>query len=194
MSATRSRPAKASLAPASAALRGDEDDDDTPARLTPGESGKDNDADSDNDHRKENRGYLDSDDRGMTAYGHAANVAERSAISRLVERYYDAGAAEDGAAGCSMIYSSFAASVPEDWGQSPGPAYSRGKTCSVVMSKIFAHYHAQLSSPIRVTAVRVEGDEGRALVGSPSTPAVAVFVRRERNEWKINQLIGEKLP
>jgi hypothetical protein len=194
VNATQSAPASARLAPRSARLKGDEDDDDTPANLTPGDTSKDNDADGDNDYKKENGGYLDGDDRSMTAYGHAASEADRRAISQLVERYYGAAATKDGAAGCAMIYSSFAASVPEDWGQSPGPAYSRGKTCAVVMSKIFAHYHAQMSSPIRVTAVRVEGDEGRALVGSPLTPAVAIFVRREHGDWKINQLIGEKLP
>jgi hypothetical protein len=178
----------------STSLKGDEDDDDTAAGETPGNSSHDNDADFDNDYKKESKGYRDSDDSSVVAYGHATNPADWRAIAALVKRYYAAAAADDGATGCSLIYSTFAKAVPEDYGQGAGPAYSRGTTCPVVMSKTFEHFHSQLAGPVIVTSVRVSGLEGRALLGSHTMVARYIRVKREHGTWKINQLIGESLP
>jgi hypothetical protein len=176
-----------------ASFRGDEDDDDSPRTATPGDSSKDNDSDFDNDYEQE-KGYRDRDDGSVVAYGHKANSTDKRAITALAKRYYRAAAAEDGATACTLIYSTFAESIPEDYGQGPGPPYARGKTCAVVMSKVFEHFHNQLSGSFFVTGVRVNGHQGRVLLGSSTQPASFIRVKREHDVWKIYQLIGEPLP
>jgi hypothetical protein len=185
----------ASTTPAAAAgsFMGDEDDDESASNQTPGDSSKDNDADFDNDTIK-NKGYYDGDDGAIRGFGHAAIAAERRAIAALVKRYYAAAAASDGAKACPLINSALEEAIPEDYGQPPGPAYARGKTCAVVMSKLFEHAHSQLAGAFEVTGVRVEGREARALLGSRAVPASFVSVKRERGAWKIGALLGEPLP
>lgn len=168
-------------------LRGDEDDDDTAGNDTPGNSNKDDD-------QKKEKNYRDSDDGSVVAYGHAAGAVDRRAITVLVQRYYAAAAAGNGATACALIYSIFAESIPEDYGQGPGPPYSRGKTCAVVMSKMFEHFHSQMSGAVVVTGVRVNGHQARALLGSSTEPAGFISAKRERGVWKIDQLVGEPLP
>jgi hypothetical protein len=186
---------RASTTPSTAAssFKGDEDDDESASTQTPGSNKYDNDADFDNDTIK-NKGYYDSDDGEIRNFGRAANAAERRAISGLVKRYYAAAAASSGAKACRMIYSTLEEAIPEDYGQPPGPAYSRGKTCAVVMSKTFAHDHSQLAGGFAVTGVRVEGKEARALLGSRTLPASFILLRREHGIWKINELLGQPLP
>jgi hypothetical protein len=181
-----------STAPVSGSFMGDEDDDETASNYT-GSSKYDNDADFDNDTIK-NRGYYDSDDGVIRSFGRAANAAEKREITALVKRYYAAAAASDGAKACPLIYSTLEEAIPEDYGQPPGPAYARGKTCAVVMSKFFAHAHSQLVGTFKVTGVRVEGREVRALLGSKTVPASFISVRRERGAWKIDELLGQSLP
>jgi hypothetical protein len=185
----------ASTTPAAAAgsFMGDEDDDESASNRTPGDSSNDNDADFDNDTIK-NKGYYDGDDGAIRGFGNAAIAAERRAIAALVKRYYAAAAASDGAKACPLIYSTLEEAIPEDYGQPPGPAYARGKTCAVVMSKLFGHAHSQLAGRFEVTGVRVEGREARALLGSSTVPASFVVVKRERGAWKIGALLGEPLP
>jgi hypothetical protein len=183
-----------SATPALRSLKGDEDDDETAGNYTSNRS-NDNDDDYGNVRRVENEGYYDSDDSSILTYGHAASVADRRAITALVERYYAAAAAEDGAKACSMITSTFATAIPEDYGQAPGPAYLRGAgTCQAVMSRLLKHVHRQLPAAIKVTEVRVGGNQARALLGSRTTPASFILVERERGTWKIDGLLGGPLP
>jgi hypothetical protein len=172
---------------------GDEDDDETASTQTPGSSRYDNDADQDNDTIK-NKGYYDSDDSAISAYGQAASTADEHAIAAVVKRYYAAASTSDGAKACPLMYSTLAEAIPEDYGQPPGPAYARGKTCAVVLSKMFAHSHSKLAEGFAVTGVRVEGKEARALLGSRTSPARFVVVTRERGVWKIDELLGQPLP
>lgn len=177
---------------ASGSFIGDEDDDDTASNYT-GTNKYDNDADFDNDTIK-NKGYHDSDDSTARSFGRAASAADRRTIAALVKRYYAAAAASDGAKACPLIYSTLEQAIPEDYGQPPGPVYSRGKTCAVVMSEYFAHFHRQLAGAFAVTGVRVEGRQARVLLGSKTVPASFVTLRRERGTWKINELLGQPLP
>jgi hypothetical protein len=174
-------------------FKGDEDDDESASNHTSTSSRYDNDADFDNDAIK-NKGYYDGDDSAISATGQAARPTEERAIAALVKRYYAAAAAGDGAKACRLIYSTLEEAIPEDYGQPPGPAYSRGKTCAVVMSKTFAHSHSQLAGGFAVTGVRIEGKEARALLGSRTLPASFILLRRERGVWKINELLGQPLP
>jgi hypothetical protein len=177
---------------ATGSFMGDEDDDDTASNNT-GNSKYDNDADFDNDTIK-SKGYYDGDDGGIRSYGHAASAADKRAIAALVKRYYAAAAASDGAKACPLMYSTLQEAIPEDYGQPPGPAYARGKTCAVVMSKLFAHVHSRLAGAFEMTGVRVDGREARALLGSRTTPARFILATRERGAWKIDELLGQPLP
>ena len=59
---------------------------------------------------------------------------------------------------------------------------------------MFAHAHSQLAGGFTVTGVRVQGREAHALLGSRTLPASFVLVTRERRAWKIDELLGERLP
>ena len=95
--------------------------------------------------------YDDKNNNRDLNFGHAASAAEQMAIMALVKRYYATALAGDSAKACSIIYSTLAEAVPEDYGQPPGPLYMRGaKTCPTALTLFFKHFHAQLEvgSPI----------------------------------------------
>lgn len=176
-------------------FKGDEDDDDSRANETPGNTTGDNDSDFDND-KAGNRptGYRDSDDAEMLEFGQAAGPDDVRAISAVVERYYRAVTRLDGSAACRLMYSVLRESVVEDYGEGAGPVYSQGKTCAVVTFKTFKHAHAQLIGSFHVTDARVHGKQGYAFVGSRTEPATYIQVHRERTTWTIDQLTGIPLP
>jgi hypothetical protein len=133
----------------------------------------------------------------ITEYGQEASPADKKAITALVKRYYAAAAADDGATACSLIYSPLSESVAEDYGQAPGPASLAGKTCQVVMSKLFRQVPGQPSSVLattEVTGVRVKGRKGYALLRSKAIPEGDISVERELGTWKVVTLIGGALP
>jgi hypothetical protein len=195
--------ATSSVAPASGghaskALLNDSDND----------ASNDNDLDNlngktvDDDHdiaedrmNPENDRYHDSDDAAVMSEGHAATASQARAIAVVVRNYYKAAARADGAAACSMMYSVFAESVVEDYGEAPGPAYLRGaKTCRAVATLLFEHERAQLAGTVKVTGVRVDSRTANALIGSSTMPASRIGLKRELGVWKIEGLIGTPLP
>jgi hypothetical protein len=150
--------------------------------------------DEDRDNRGETGGY-DSDDDSIPYFGRPAGVSDRSAITALVRRYYAAAASEDGAEACTLLYFILAESTPEQYGRAPGPRYLQGAdTCQAVLSRVFAHFHAQLTEPPHVTAVRVSGDRGDALLAWTTLRAGFIEVRREGRAWKIDRVLAAPLP
>ncbi|HEY5194644.1 MAG TPA: hypothetical protein VIJ39_12330 [Solirubrobacteraceae bacterium] len=182
--------------PALHGLKGDGDDDDTPTEVNGNPGIKlDSDQDKDNDYADNAaKGYYDSDDSAVLASGHPPGLAEGHAITAVVEHYFAAAAASNGARACSLITSTFVHVIPEDYGQAPGPAYARGNTCPVVTAKVFAHIHSQLADPVKVVAVRVNGGRAQALLGSKAIPASMIALQREHGAWKIDSLLGLPLP
>jgi hypothetical protein len=175
-------------------LRGDEDDDE-PHGENARPNAHDNDADFDDDSpAKQGKAYHDGDDREILAWGHAANAADRTALATLLARYYESAARDDGATGCSLISPVLAEAAPRDYGSGAGPAYLKGSTCSAVMSKLFAHDRLKFAGPLRVTGVRIEGEEGIALIGSPMQPASSLRLSRVRGRWQVDALEGTPLP
>jgi hypothetical protein len=176
------------------------DSDDEPSTDEDLDDRNGNKTDEDNDYREdhmhpENNRYHDSDDASVLDYGSEANAAELKAVTAVVERYYKLAAADNGAKACSMIDSSLAKSLPEDYGQSPGPAYLRGaKTCQAIMSLVFKYRHALVDAPIHVTGLLVKGDLAIALLGSKTLPAADITVKREHGRWQIDALLGTPLP
>lgn len=174
-------------------LLDDKDDDDQSGRYIPSKS-LDNDADLDVDSEHANAGFLDFDDGIVADFGRPASAADARATTTLVKRYFAAGAAENGAAGCSMLYRTYADSVVEDDGSSAGPSYQRGSTCAIVMDKVFTDLQTELTEPTEVVAVRVNGPMAYVLLGSTTRPASYVRLRREGGEWKLYGVTQRPLP
>jgi hypothetical protein len=153
------------------------------------------DADKDNDI---GAAADDSNNNRVFDYASPANPTDKRAITGLVKRYYAAAGAEDGTRACSMLYSTFAESVPEDYGRSAGPPYLRGgKTCAAVMVLLFKHLHHQLSVEIpklKVTHVRLQQHHGLAALSFGALPERQILVGREGHNWKIEMLLDSELP
>ncbi len=134
-------------------------------------------------------------DNNIPAYGHEASPQDTQAVILLVERYYVAAAAHDGAKACAMLYPTLEVSVPEDYGEAPAPAYQRGKTCPVVMTKLFRHLARhnpdQLTMPA-VTGVRLYKEQGFAELRTKTMPKGELFVKRWGQSWRLGVLIGRE--
>ncbi len=140
----------------------------------------------------------DNDNRGALLFGHAASAPEKRTITALVKRYYTTALAGDGARACSMLYSTLAEAVPEDYGLVPGPVYMRGaKTCPAAMALLFKHFHAQLALEVpklEVTRVRLIEHHGYALLSFGTLPEREILVIREGHTWKIGGIYDGELP
>ena len=193
----------ASPAAAAAHLRAEESEH----YLNDGDKEREGDADGDNtadndkdpsldylpsDQRPhENSRYHDTDDKDLVTSGYEAGAAEEQAVAAVVDRYYAAATAGDGAEACSLLLPSLASAVPTDYGQAPGPAYLRGgKTCAAVMALLFKYNRRQLAGRAKVTGVRIENGQTLALLGSTTLPATATIVQSEGGKWKIAQLLA----
>ncbi len=129
--------------------------------------------------------------------GVAASRANRQAITALVKDYYAAALAGDGARACSLLHRQLADSVAEDYGNQASSPELRGKTCPVVMSKVFRYRRGQPTSDIagiEVTGVRiVDGDMAIALLRSPTMAVGETSLQREGGIWRMDQLLGSSL-
>jgi hypothetical protein len=190
--------ASAGVASVPGGVKGDEDDDDTNGANNPSLA-FDKDLDRDNDSAEEassRSSYYDNDDGYFRYFGHPASAADEQAIKALVRGYYAAAAAEDGAKACALSHRFLANKViPEDEGRNSGPSYLHGlTTCPAILTRLFKHIHNQIAAAVQVVAVRVKGDEARALFGSRTTPAEFTEARREGAAWKISRVLGSRLP
>jgi hypothetical protein len=163
-------------------------------------SSADVDGDGDDPHMTKSidKGRYDSDDMAITDFGQAASPAETRTIAEVVKSYYRAAAADNGAEACALTYSTVAKSIPEDYGRATtGPPALRGKTCAVVMSKLFGLYHGRMvdiSVHRRVIEVRIADREALALMGSASAVKNNLAVRRENGLWKIAAVNDSSMP
>jgi hypothetical protein len=185
-------------APIQNTVTGDYDSDDynNVAHSGDGDNDDSKPQDRDNDSDNTTGSYYDRDDTARR-FGHAARASDKQAITALVRRYYAAAVAEDGAAGCSMIIAAVAKSVPEDLGRPPGPPYLRGTTCPAVVSKLFKQNRRQLAAyatALEVTSVRVEHDNGVAILGFKALPGRQVRLAREGGVWRFEALLDSELP
>jgi hypothetical protein len=141
------------------------------------------------------RGYRDGDDGEIGAYGHAANAANATAIASVVRAYYAAAAGGDARRACALTYYLDAETLPEKYGEPPGPLWLKGaRTCVALLARVFARYHKKLAVPLVVTAVRVNGAHADALVGFKTLAAGYVKLRREGGIWKVDGLLAQPLP
>ncbi len=138
------------------------------------------------------------DDSLITEYGHTANAADEHAITATVKRYYKAAADSDGARACSMLVSTVAEAIPEETGDTLGQASMRGKSCGMVISKLFARQHRKLVADFKtldVTRVRIGGGRGWVVMSFATTSQPRKLpIRREAGIWKIKEVLDSGIP
>jgi hypothetical protein len=145
-----------------------------------------------------------NDDTPLTEYGHPAGRVTRRTIAKLVKRYYAAAASQNGAKACSLMHPRLREnlrlnrSVPED--QYSFPVHVRlapGERCAHAMSALFELHHQGLVRELptlRVTAVRVDGPHGVAILAFTTAGRQWLPVARDGAVWKIHGLLGTLLP
>jgi hypothetical protein len=142
---------------------------------------------------RDNDGDRNNDDFDLY-FGHAAGPADRRESVALTRRYYAAAAAANGAEACSLLVPFFAESVVEQYGHVTGIS---GRTCAVVMSKLFRSRHAQLASEnatLRIPAVRVQQDSALAILEFPTIPEVRkLLLRRVGGSWRVIALLDSAI-
>lgn len=143
------------------------------------------------------RGTTVSDPSGagtaISSYGRAPSAPEADAIVTLVKRYYAAAAAENGALACSLTYYIEVETLPEQYGGPPGPRWLHGaSTCPALLTRVFEHFHSELTGSVDALAVRVKDGRGKELVDFPGLrlPEGVVKVRREGDAWKVDGLLA----
>jgi hypothetical protein len=144
----------------------------------------------DHDTDRDNDGDHNDDDLHMLGFGYEAGPADYRASVTLLKAYYAAAASENGAKACTLLAPFLAESVAEHVGDSPA---LRGKTCAVVMSKLFATTHKLLveeNATLQIQAIRVGGDRALAAIYFPSIPEVRQMAeRRIDGGWKLLTLL-----
>jgi hypothetical protein len=139
---------------------------------------------------RDNDGDHNDDDAGILEYGHVASASDQHISVALVTRYFAAAAAEDGRTACRLLAPAIAETVAEDEGHSPG---LEGRTCPVVMSKLFKRDHRMLAekkATLKVTRVRIEGSRALAVLEFSSIPETRqITERRVGNTWRIVDLV-----
>lgn len=139
------------------------------------------------------RGYYDGDDGEVRLYGRPAGAADAAAIAAVVKRYYAAAAAGDAGTACALTYYVELESLPERFAS--GPLWLKSAhTCRETLGRLFAHFHSELTVSPVVTAVRVQNERARALVGFRALGAGYVELHREGSAWKVEGLLAEQLP
>jgi hypothetical protein len=134
------------------------------------------------------------DDEASLSYGRPASRTDRLSSVVLIKRYFIAAAAGDGRAACGLLVPFIAESVVEMDGHSPE---LRGKTCPVVLSKLFRRHHrllAEKNASLRVDAVRVQGQKALAVLDFPAIPVVRLMTeRRVGHAWRLLPLLDGML-
>lgn len=138
------------------------------------------------------------DDLEILDFGHAASIAQTRIITSLVKRYYAAAAADEGRVICRLLYSLYSEVIVENNGRPPGPPSLRGKTCTVVLSKIYAQQHKQMAADVatlHVIGVRVEGKKALALLHFAGKEEPRhIEIHKEFGTWKIDALLDAPMP
>jgi hypothetical protein len=144
----------------------------------------------------------ENDNERVADYGHEADSTDRQAITALVKRYYAAATVGNGSIACSLIYSQIADSrnlvklVPKEYVPASGTAIFVGTDCAQVESLLFRIDHQQLATSVtslQVTRVRVDGNNGWALLGFRTMGEHQFPVVREGDVWKIRAMLAEEV-
>jgi hypothetical protein len=150
--------------------------------------------DNDGDSRiHENTRYHDADDDSFAGFGKPAATSDFRQVRATVERYYATAASDDGARACAELIPRIAAALPADYGGGESSGRDAAKTCGEVLAKLLEKSRRDFSSPVEVTDVRLDGNEGFALLGSRAAPASSIAVARENGIWGVAQVLPQRL-
>jgi hypothetical protein len=141
------------------------------------------DRDYDEDHN--------DDDGQVLYYGHAPSAAEKQPIMALVTSYYVAQASENGAKACTLLMPFVAESVVEDISHGPG---LQGKTCAVVMSKLFKQHHTLLigeNASLKFYSIRIGNGRALTVLSFANLPEVRQITERRDSSgtWRVLDLL-----
>jgi len=130
-----------------------------------------------------------SDDNDVRKYGHEAGGTYTRMIAVLVERYYMASAAGDGASACALISVNLmeGLSIRKS---ATGARFSR-PACAVMLSRQFkqaANLVDTSVARVRVVDARVRGSKGLAIVRLPSGEERDIAVTHDSGDWKVDSL------
>jgi hypothetical protein len=143
-------------------------------------------------------GHSNREDKSVLDFGHAANAGQSRAINSLIKRYYTVAVAENGSKACSMLYSTYAETVPGVYGISPpGPTWARGTSCPAVLTSVFKHFHKQLAvrlPKLKVSRIRIKERQGVVILSFGALPEREIRIVRERHTWRVLALIDNQLP
>lgn len=134
------------------------------------------DRDNDEDHN-------DDDERALD-FGHPASPVERRAITGLIVDYYAAAVKSDGARACTLLAPQLRETLVIQNGESKS---LYGRSCAVVLSKLFTLHHRELTekeAALKVVGVRVSGGRAIGVLNFPEIPETRQFgVRVAGGRW-----------
>jgi hypothetical protein len=147
--------------------------------------------------------FDDYDDHLVLDYGHAAHDLDRRAASALVEAYFKAAVAARGATACALLSSTINKgdnlinAIPLEMRPGPESSITRHSGCPHALSVLFKQDHRTLANEfrsLRVSAVRVSGDAGFAVLRFTTKHERKLAIVRKGRAWKIGAVLDTELP
>jgi hypothetical protein len=156
---------------------------------SPGANGTSSSATTKRD--RDDDGDDNDDDAHVLDYGRAPSASEKQALETLILDYYAASATEDGAKACRLLMPFVAESVVENTGHEQN---LEGKSCAVVMSKLFKSRHTLLAgeyASLKFYSVRVGGGRALTVLSFANLPEVRQIVARRDSSgnWRVLDLL-----
>lgn len=147
-------------------------------------------------------GHKDKDD-SVRRYGHDATGSQLPAVEALAKRYYTVAESGNGTRGCALLARSlaarrdFSAVVPQEYAQVASSSLFRGRGCTRVESLLFELDRRTLTaaaagSPM-LTALRVRGRRGYALLSFKTLPERQLPVLYEAGRWRVDALLDSEI-
>ncbi len=147
--------------------------------------------------------YDDYDDLPVLDYGRPASDLERLEVSTLVTGYLRAAARSDGPAACGLLSSrmrnmeNLIRDIPIEYSPGPHSRITVRKSCAYDMSRLFKNDHRALAEEVRslhVSAVRVSGGTGFAILSFTTRHERKLAIARQGRAWKIGAPLDTELP
>jgi hypothetical protein len=140
--------------------------------------------------------YYDFDDENVLDYGRPARSAEALAVTDAVKRYYAMAAREDKAGVCRQMSASLTDGLIRQYGH--GSPTVSGRGCAAVMTTLLKELHSNMShdsAALKIGVVRVKGITAQVLLSFDGNwPASYMVLQRERDAWRVTELLSQELP
>jgi hypothetical protein len=136
-------------------------------------------------------GDNNSDENEIRRFGHAADESDRSAISRLIERYRAMAATGQGTQACLLLNASLAAGLAQEGGEPSSSPHKLQGACGNIAVRLFGQAAGRSDIDVTIVdlrSVRVDGPNGLAIIRLATGEERDMPVIRERGAWKIGAL------